>query len=109
MPTARQSVTQLANRTLLAEAALQVFRERRPDVIASDIRMPGTDGCALLRETRAIEEREKWPRTPAVAITAFTSAADRTKAEEAGFDDHLAMPLDPQKLIEVLERLTKRK
>jgi CheY-like chemotaxis protein len=87
-------VTDLAS----AEAALPLLRERRPDVIVSDIGMPGMDGHALLREVRAIEEREKWPRTPAVAVTAFASAGDYRKAIESGFDEHLPKPLDPERL-----------
>ncbi|MEO7157078.1 MAG: hybrid sensor histidine kinase/response regulator, partial [Vicinamibacterales bacterium] len=72
-----------------------------PDIVVSDIAMPGDDGYALLAQLRALKRRP----FRAVALTAFATAGDRARALEAGFDDHLAKPVEPQTLVQTLRRL----
>ena len=87
-----------------AETALRAFRERRPDVLLSDIGMPGRDGYELLREVRALD----GDRVPAIALTAFTRAEDRASALLAGYQAHIAKPIQPQELCAEVARLAAR-
>ena len=77
--------------------ALAAFVERPPDVLVSDIAMPGDDGYALIRKVRALPAAEGG-RVPAVAVTAHGSLEDRLRALAAGFQVHLVKPLDPAEL-----------
>jgi CheY-like chemotaxis protein len=74
-----------------------------PDVLVSDIAMPGEDGYALLRALRAREA--KGQRLAACALTAAASAADRQRALEVGFDAYLAKPATPSEVASVVARL----
>src|SRR5262249_27050261 len=65
----------------------------RPDVLVSDIRLPGEDGYALLRAVRAGKS------VPAVAITAYEAEETSERALAAGFHAHFAKPFDPDALI----------
>ncbi len=80
----------------LVEALLDDF-----EVVVSDIAMPGEDGYALLARLRALK-REPFQ---AVALTAFATADDRAKSIAAGFDAHLAKPVEPQALVQTLLRM----
>jgi signal transduction histidine kinase/ActR/RegA family two-component response regulator len=80
------------------EAAFEVMRSWRPDVIVSDIAMPEQDGYAFIRAVRALGQ-EAGGRTPAVALTALARAKDRVRALAAGFQTHLAKPIDPAELV----------
>ncbi len=84
-----------------AEALLAMLREP-PDLLVSDIAMPGEDGYALVRALRAAEAARGLPRTPAVALTAFTRPEDRTRVLAAGFDAHMAKPVEPDELLATL-------
>ena len=88
----------------VAEALEQLARER-PDVVVSDLGMPGEDGFQLIRSIRAGEGE---PRLPAVAVTAFARAEDRERTLAAGFDAHVAKPLDLRELLGVLVQVTGR-
>ncbi|HYO53661.1 PAS domain-containing protein [Archangium sp.] len=78
-----------------------------PDVLVSDIGLPGEDGHTLLRKVRAwAEERDQW--VPAIALTAYASAEDARRAYRAGFQVHMAKPLEPAMLIEAVARLAGR-
>lgn len=81
-----------------AEEALRQVASARPDVMVSDIGMPGMDGIQLIQRLRA-QALEADERIPAIALTAFARAEDRQRVLEAGFDDHLAKPLEPHALI----------
>lgn len=85
-------------------AAIKAFH---PHVVLSDIGMPGEDGHALLRQVRALE-RGAGTRLPAVALTAFTSAADRARTIASGFDAHLAKPVSLELLVATLAKLAGR-
>ncbi len=87
-----------------AEALIQVDRFR-PDVLLSDVGMPDEDGYDLIRKIRA---RFSANEIPAAALTAFARTEDRRRALRAGFQIHLAKPVDPDELIAVVARLSGR-
>ncbi|MDH0864483.1 response regulator, partial [Mitsuaria sp. GD03876] len=74
-----------------------------PQALVSDVAMPGEDGYALIRRLRE-RERANGEETPlyAVALTGLATLQDRDAAIAAGFDDHLAKPVDVDLLIEKL-------
>ncbi|MEO7036407.1 MAG: response regulator [Polyangiaceae bacterium] len=76
-----------------AAAALESVRMRRPDVLVSDIGLPDGDGYALLKRVR-----ESNHDLPAVAVTAYASRQDVAKALAAGFQAHVAKPVEPAQL-----------
>jgi CheY-like chemotaxis protein len=87
-----------------AEDALEALGRAVPDVIVSDVGMPGVDGYELMRRVRALSP-EAGGQVPAVALTAYASDADRVQAMRAGFHRHLAKPVDPPELLEVVADL----
>jgi CheY-like chemotaxis protein len=87
-----------------AAAALDALPTFRPQLLVSDIGMPDEDGYALMRRIRALSVMEGG-RIPAVAFSAFTSAEHRARALASGFDEHVAKPLRPARLIEALVEL----
>jgi CheY-like chemotaxis protein len=74
------------------------------DVIISDIGMPGMDGWEMMRRFRS-QSDEHAARTPAVALTAHATSADRERSMAAGFQHHLAKPVDVDELLRVIARL----
>ncbi len=76
-------------------------------VIVSDVGMPGEDGYAFLRRVRAADS-PRTRRLPALALTAYAHAEDREKALAAGFHEHVAKPIDPAKLVDVVAALARR-
>ena len=80
------------------EEALALVERRKPDVLISDIGMPGTDGYELLRRVRALGT-DKGGKVPAIALTAFARSEDRTRALRAGFLVHVSKPVDPSELV----------
>jgi signal transduction histidine kinase len=81
------------------QEALEAYSSRRPDLVVSDIGMPGEDGYALIRTIRDLEEG-RAPRTLALAMTGFAGRRDHELALRAGFDDHVAKPVDPRVLMD---------
>ena len=73
-------------------------------VVVSDVEMPDMDGYQLLRLVRA-DPRLQQPRVVAIALTAYAGADDRRRALEAGFDEHLAKPVDPSALVTIVGKL----
>jgi CheY-like chemotaxis protein len=90
-----------------AAAALSALRSVVPDVLLSDISMPEHDGYWLIEQVRALPP-DRGGRMPAVALTAHgrTHGPDRTLA--AGFQAHLAKPVDAWELCRVLSGLVRR-
>jgi PAS domain S-box-containing protein len=89
-------------RTVLSAAEGLVMADHwHPDVVVSDIAMPGDDGVAFLHQLRA--RRETFGDVPAIALTAYGSDADRRQLLEAGFQAHVAKPFDPVHLAAVVE------
>ncbi len=86
-----------------AAEALDRFAAQRPDLIVSDIGMPGMDGYAFLERIRAQPAPEG--RTPAVALTAYARGEDVDRAFAAGFQMHLTKPVDPDHLVAVVANL----
>jgi len=87
-------------------AALAAVRERPPDVVISDIAMPGDDGHAFLRKLRALPA-SRGGRTPAVALTAYGGRDVRLRSVHAGFHSHLTKPVDAEKLVDILVGLVR--
>ncbi len=85
-------------------SALRGLAQAMPDVMVSDIGMPGHDGYELIREVRRREAGGS--RLPAIALTAFARAQDRDQALSAGFDAYCAKPLRPNDLIARILELT---
>ncbi|MEP6652272.1 MAG: response regulator [Myxococcales bacterium] len=89
-----------------ADSAYTAFLDWRPDVIVSDIGMPGQDGYTLMTRIRALPQGTP-AQVPAVALTAYAGADDVAKAHAAGFQSHLAKPVDPWKLMSTVVALVK--
>ncbi len=81
-----------------AEEALRALRHRSFDVLFCDIAMPGKDGYALIQAVRTLPA-DLGGRVPAVAVTAYASLPERAAAIEAGYDWHLAKPIDLDELV----------
>ncbi len=81
--------------------ALEVAGRWQPDVVVSDIAMPGEDGCTLLREIRS--RGGPLGRVPAVALTAHAGMDDRRRVLAAGFQAHVVKPFDPAQLTAAVE------
>jgi signal transduction histidine kinase/ActR/RegA family two-component response regulator len=79
----------------------------RPDVVIMDIGMPEMDGYMLIAKLRGLG-REQGGQTPAIALTAFARSEDRRQAMLAGFDVHIAKPVEPGELVAVVSRLARR-
>ena len=90
-----------------AAEAFEVLKRERPDVLVSDIGMPGEDGHSLMRRVRALRA-EEGGETPAVALTAYARSEDRMKAVGAGFQHHVAKPVEPAELIAMMASLRGR-
>lgn len=88
--------------------ALGHFKIDRPDVVVSDIAMPGVDGYGLVEQIRALADPAAAV-TPIIALTAYASAEDRRRALDAGFDYHLAKPLDPVILSNLIAEIVKER
>jgi PAS domain S-box-containing protein len=88
------TVTTAAN----ARAALDAFVAAPPDVLVSDLGMPGMDGFELLAHVRELGSAA-GADVPAVALTAFARSEDRLRALEAGFAAHISKPVEPSQLI----------
>jgi CheY-like chemotaxis protein len=78
-----------------------------PDVMVTDIGMPGEDGYSLIRRMREWE-RALGAHIPAVALTAYGRIEDRVRALNAGFQMHVAKPVDPSELAAVITSLIRR-
>ncbi|HEY2819255.1 MAG TPA: PAS domain S-box protein [Casimicrobiaceae bacterium] len=89
-----------------AQDALNILEASRPDVIVSDIGMPGVDGFQFMRGVR--EREAKGERIPALALTAFARAEDRKRAILSGYQTHLAKPFDMSELVIIIAGLVGR-
>jgi two-component system CheB/CheR fusion protein len=84
--------------------AVEVFRQWKPDVLVSDIAMPGEDGYALIKKVRALEQ-QGGKRTPAIALTAYVRVEDRVRVLQAGYDRFVPKPVEPSELLATLASL----
>ena len=85
-----------------AGEAIQAFNERRPDLLVADLGLPEIDGCELLRRIRA--QFIGHPPVPAIAVTAYARSDDRAKTFAAGFQDHIAKPIDPDAFLQAVAK-----
>ncbi len=90
-----------------APAALAVLEEQWPDVLISDLGMPGMDGFELIQRVRTLTNEKK--HIPAAALTAYARSEDRARALRTGFEMHLAKPIDPSELIAAVVSLARRR
>jgi len=95
------------NTAASAPDALHTIGHSRPDVIVSDVGMPGQDGCELMRALRA-QPPERGGNIPAVAVTAFGGREHRVRALAAGFHSYLVKPVEPNELVWVVAMLAQR-
>jgi CheY-like chemotaxis protein len=98
-----------ANVTAVSSAgeAIQAIRQKRPDVLVSDIAMPGEDGYGLIEKVRSLDNGE-LQSIPAVAITAYAKEEDRERALSSGFQIYLAKPIELRELVSVVARAARR-
>ena len=89
-----------------AQEALAKIRADKPEILISDIGMPGEDGYALIRQVRALGH-DNGADIPAAALTAYAGAGDRRKALDAGFMMHVSKPVEPAELVAVIANLTR--
>ena len=87
--------------------ALGLLENDLPDFLISDLGMPREDGYALISKVRALPE-DRGGAIPAAALTAYARADDRYRALRAGFQVHIAKPIDPEKLVVAVARLAKK-
>ena len=91
-----------------AADALAKLDNDLPDVLISDIGMPGTDGYDLIRQVRNLDN-EKTRKVAAIALTAYTRVEDRLQALRAGYDMHVPKPVELTELVAVAASVTRRK
>jgi len=113
-PDARELIKRLLERcdavVTTAASAAEAFgrlQAERPDVLVSDIGMPVEDGYALIRRVRALGA-ELGGNVPAVALTAYARSEDRMRAVLAGYQMHVAKPVEPAELITMVASLAGR-
>ena len=80
----------------------------KPDILVTDIGMPGEDGYALLRRIRE-REGDDGAAVPVLALTGYARAEDRAEALAAGFNRHVGKPIDPVDLTALIASLVDAK
>ena len=91
-----------------AAEALDAIRKIQPDIIISDVGLPGENGYSLIRKIRQLAPAANG-QVPAIALTGYASLQDRSYALEAGYQEHLAKPVDLDILIELVKNLVSQK
>jgi CheY-like chemotaxis protein len=85
-------------------AALAEYDREAPNIVVADIGMPDYNGYTLIGRMRA-RDRERAQMIPAIALTAYATAADRDTVLSAGFQMHIPKPFDPDHLVSVIANL----
>jgi CheY-like chemotaxis protein len=113
-PDARQIISTLIRRTGAevfacesANEALEALETWHPDVLMSDIAMPGEDGYSLINRVRSLPA-ERGGEVPAAAFTAYAREEDRQRALEAGYQIHIAKPISSGQLVAMIAHLAGR-
>jgi PAS domain S-box-containing protein len=88
-----------------AADAIAAIERTAPDVLVSDIGLPGEDGYALIKRLRG-HPRAAVRTLPAIALTAYAGGEDRALALSCGFDEHLPKPVDPARLVALVATFT---
>ena len=91
-----------------AADAMEAFKEWQPDVVISDIGMPVEDGYSFIRRLRKLRTK-RAKQIPAVALTAYVNRQDKARALAAGFQAHIAKPVEPKALVKLIADATGRK
>lgn len=79
-----------------------------PDVVISDIDLPGMDGYYLVQRLRDHEKRMGAPNVPAIALTGHDSETHKLRSVGEGFNAHVVKPFDPERLVSLVSRLLLR-
>ena len=87
-----------------AREAYELVERLQPDILLSDIAMPGEDGLSLIRRVRMLPF-DRGGLVPAIALSAYAGAEDRRKALLAGFQRHIPKPVDPAHLLAAISAL----
>jgi len=90
-----------------SEEAMQALLRQAPDVLVSDIGMPGEDGYTLIRRVRT--SAAQVAQIPAIALTAYARIEDRVKAIQAGYQLHLSKPVEPIELLAMVNSVVQRR
>jgi CheY-like chemotaxis protein len=113
-PDAREMLVEILNQcgaqtraVASAAEAIESFGQWNPDLLLSDIEMPGEDGYSLIRKVRSLGV-EQGGQVPAVALTAHARLEDRVRALSAGFQSHIAKPVNADELVAVIRTLARR-
>jgi len=85
-----------------AEEALGLLQSARPGLIVSDIGLRGISGNRFIQEVRRLPE---FSNTPAIALSGFATIQDRDEALAAGFNEHIAKPIEPEALLDLARKL----
>jgi PAS domain S-box-containing protein len=105
------SLTQYGAEVLTVTSAADVLANLesfQPDILVSDIGMPGMDGYTLIQQVRALPPMQGG-QTPAIALTAYAREGDQKRAITDGYQLHIVKPLDPEQLVQAVMALTSRK
>ena len=87
-----------------AQEAVALFENFRPDLLISDLGMPGMDGYDLIQKIRELSA-ERGGKVPAIALTGYVSTEEQNRVREFGFDSHMSKPLDHGLLIKRIREL----
>jgi CheY-like chemotaxis protein len=90
-----------------AAEAIDSLQGSVPDILISDIGMPGTDGYLLIKQVRALPP-DRGGKVPAIALTAYTRVEDRLQALRAGYDMHVPKPVELAELVAVAASVSRR-
>ena len=91
-----------------AAEAVEALMAQTPDILISDIGMPGVDGYDLIRQVRRLPATDGG-KIPAIALTAYTRTEDRLQALRAGYDMHVPKPVELAELVAVAASVVRRK
>jgi PAS domain S-box-containing protein len=90
-----------------AQEALEAIKKERPDLLISDIGMPGEDGYELIRQVRTLPAGH-GKNMPAIALTAYARTEDRLRAIRAGYQMHISKPVELAELVTIMASLIQR-
>jgi signal transduction histidine kinase/DNA-binding response OmpR family regulator len=88
--------------------AIRTFQDWSPDLVVSDIGMPDEDGFSLIKKLRKLRSKHA-KQVPAIALTAYATTEDRARVLKAGFQIHVAKPIEPEELVRSIVSATGRK
>jgi PAS domain S-box-containing protein len=91
----------------ITQSGRYAIAKSKPDILISDIGMPEEDGYCLIARVRSLEAEQGTP-LPAIALTAFATEEERTRALNAGFQMHVAKPVEPEELVAAVASLAGR-